>query len=65
MALVETIINLGHILRMDVVAEGVETAAQAAMLAERGCDLAQGYYYARPQSAEALQDQFAGANVDR
>jgi diguanylate cyclase (GGDEF)-like protein/PAS domain S-box-containing protein len=58
-ALVETIINLGHILRMDVVAEGVETAAQAAMLVARGCDLAQGYYYARPQTAEVLEQQYS------
>jgi EAL domain-containing protein (putative c-di-GMP-specific phosphodiesterase class I) len=57
-ALVETIINLGHILRMEVVAEGVETAAQAAMLTDRGCDLAQGYFYARPQTAEALEATF-------
>jgi len=58
-ALVETIINLGHILRMEVVAEGVETAEQAAMLTGKGCDLAQGYYYARPQTAGSLQEHFA------
>jgi EAL domain-containing protein (putative c-di-GMP-specific phosphodiesterase class I) len=36
------------------VAEGVETSAQAEMLGRIGCDLAQGYYLARPMDAEAV-----------
>jgi diguanylate cyclase (GGDEF)-like protein/PAS domain S-box-containing protein len=54
-ALVEAIINLGHILRMEVVAEGVETAEQATLLADRGCDLAQGFYFAEPVTATELR----------
>jgi diguanylate cyclase (GGDEF)-like protein/PAS domain S-box-containing protein len=55
-ALVEAIINLGHILRMEVIAEGVETAEQAMLLADRGCDLAQGFYFAEPVTADGLRD---------
>jgi EAL domain-containing protein (putative c-di-GMP-specific phosphodiesterase class I) len=33
-------------------AEGVETLEQAALLRERGCDYAQGYFYSKPVSAE-------------
>ena len=49
--LVESIVALGRALRLTVVAEGVETAGQAHILREMGCDLAQGYYYARPMAA--------------
>jgi diguanylate cyclase (GGDEF)-like protein/PAS domain S-box-containing protein len=48
----QTIISLAHGLKLKVVAEGVETAAQLEFLAERGCDEIQGYYFARPQAAE-------------
>ncbi|CAA7618236.1 Predicted signal transduction protein containing a membrane domain [Candidatus Terasakiella magnetica] len=46
--LVEAIIALGHSMHMEVVAEGVETIEQMAFLAERGCDLLQGYYFSPP-----------------
>ena len=49
--LVESIVALGRALRLTVVAEGVETAGQAHILREMGCDLAQGYYYAQPMAA--------------
>ncbi|MBI4986207.1 MAG: EAL domain-containing protein [Rhodocyclales bacterium] len=52
--IVRTIIALGQSLRMTVVAEGVETEAQARLLGELGCEIAQGYFYARPQPAAAL-----------
>ncbi len=45
---VRALINLVHTLGLVVVAEGVETAAQAEMLAEMGCDYAQGYHFGRP-----------------
>jgi EAL domain-containing protein (putative c-di-GMP-specific phosphodiesterase class I) len=61
-ALVEAIINLGHILRMEVVAEGVETAEQASLLADRGCDLAQGFYFAEPVTAEGLHDLLSASS---
>ncbi len=48
LAVVRTIIDLGHHLALKVVAEGVEDARTWNLLAEAGCDLAQGYYMARP-----------------
>jgi EAL domain-containing protein (putative c-di-GMP-specific phosphodiesterase class I) len=44
----QAILQLARALHLDVVAEGVETAAQAMMLGDMGCELAQGYHYARP-----------------
>lgn len=46
--IVDSIIQLGRNLSMDVLAEGVETATQRDYLRERGCSLYQGYYFARP-----------------
>ena len=51
-----TIIAMGRNLNMQVIAEGVETAEQAAFLRERGCALGQGYFYSRPLELAALQD---------
>ena len=53
--LVRSIIELGHDLGLDVVAEGVEAADEADRLRELGCDFAQGYFYSRPVSAEAAE----------
>lgn len=49
------IIAMAHNLSLRVVAEGVETAQQLQFLEQRGCDLAQGYYIARPMAADALE----------
>lgn len=43
-----TIIDLGRSLNLTVVAEGVETAEQECYLSQRGCKLAQGYFFSRP-----------------
>ena len=43
-----TIIDLGKSLNLTVVAEGVETAEQEYYLSQRGCKLAQGYYFSKP-----------------
>ena len=51
-ALCEAIIDIGGALGLRVVVEGVETEAQAAWLAERAVHEAQGYFYARPMTAE-------------
>lgn len=48
-----TIIDLAHNLRMRVIAEGVESAAQFAFLLRNNCDELQGYYYSNPLSLEA------------
>jgi EAL domain-containing protein (putative c-di-GMP-specific phosphodiesterase class I) len=54
-AIVRSVIDLAHALGLVVVAEGVETAAQMAHLRALGCDLAQGYFFARPQPAADLE----------
>jgi len=48
------IVALGHSLRLKVVAEGIETAEQLAMLRGLGCDFGQGFYFARAMPAEAI-----------
>jgi diguanylate cyclase (GGDEF)-like protein len=51
-AIVRAIILMCHELGFRVIAEGVERAEQAAVLRECGCDMAQGYLYARPVPAD-------------
>ncbi|MDQ3328275.1 MAG: EAL domain-containing protein, partial [Chloroflexota bacterium] len=53
-AIVNAVITLAHTLGMQVTAEGVETDNQIRQLRELGCDLAQGYLFARPMNAAAL-----------
>jgi EAL domain-containing protein (putative c-di-GMP-specific phosphodiesterase class I) len=55
-AIVRTVIDLGHNLGKQVCAEGVEDEVTWNRLAELGCDLAQGYWIARPLPAAALMD---------
>ncbi len=49
--IVEAIVALGHSLGLSVLAEGVENSHQRDFVLERGCDLAQGYWFHRPLSA--------------
>ncbi len=51
---VQAIVSMAHALGMEVVAEGVETAAQLAILQELACDEVQGYYIARPMPAPQM-----------
>ena len=53
-ALANAIIQMGHALDKQVIAEGVETLEQATRLQELGCDIAQGYYFAKPIAPEKL-----------
>lgn len=55
LALVQTIITLGNKLGFQVVAEGIETSAQAKILMQEGCFAGQGYLFAKPLDPEALQ----------
>ena len=50
--IVKAVIDLGHNLRLQVIAEGVETEGQLAALRDMGCDGAQGYYFDLPRPAE-------------
>jgi diguanylate cyclase (GGDEF)-like protein len=51
---VRSAIEMGHGLGLKVVAEGIESAAAADRLREFGCDVAQGYFYAKPLPLEAF-----------
>jgi diguanylate cyclase (GGDEF)-like protein len=57
-AIVKAVIHMAHALSLDTVAEGVETPDQLALLRDLGCDYAQGYLFARPQTPEALEATF-------
>jgi diguanylate cyclase (GGDEF)-like protein len=54
--IVKAIINLGHSLELEVVAEGVEEPAQRDLLAANGCDLMQGYLFLRPVDGPAFAE---------
>lgn len=51
---VEAIVALGKAMKLDVIAEGVETDQQYAIVRQLGCNLAQGYFIARPMPADQL-----------
>ncbi|BBE70442.1 putative bifunctional diguanylate cyclase/phosphodiesterase [Oharaeibacter diazotrophicus] len=53
-SLVQAVVGLGRSLGCEVLAEGVETAAMAARLAELGCDSGQGWYFGRAMRADEL-----------
>jgi diguanylate cyclase (GGDEF)-like protein len=59
-AIVRSVVDLAHSLRMSVVAEGVETLDQLVALRRMGCDMAQGYYFSKPVPAEELTAALAG-----
>lgn len=52
MEIARTILPMANNLRLDVVAEGVETIEQVALLKQLHCSYAQGYYFSKPLSAE-------------
>ena len=55
MAIVTAIVRMAHSLRLSTLAEGVETAEQAALLHDCGCDEIQGYWYSRPLEPRAFE----------
>jgi diguanylate cyclase (GGDEF)-like protein/PAS domain S-box-containing protein len=56
-AIVRAIVHMGHSMRLQVVAEGVETPAQRQFLHDAGCDLFQGYLFAPALDVVALEDK--------
>lgn len=65
-----TIIDLGKSLNLSVIAEGVETAEQEYYLSQRGCKLAQGYFFSKPllprdfeRFVKGFHDQLVENNV--
>ena len=61
----QTIIALAHSLKLDVIAEGVETQAQLDILRSLGCDYAQGYFFSRPLDEQAVVAFMAEATSSR
>ncbi len=61
-AIVRSVVDLGHNLGFQLVAEGVETADVLDVVAGTGCDLVQGYYFARPMPFDQLADRLAAAD---
>ena len=59
-AIVRMVIELAHTLGVEVVAEGVESRAQATLLAEMGCDMAQGYHFSGPVPPEEVPGFLGG-----
>jgi diguanylate cyclase (GGDEF)-like protein/PAS domain S-box-containing protein len=55
-AVASAVISLGQKLNMRVIAEGVETDAQAAFLRENNCDEMQGYFFSRPVTAKRIEE---------
>ncbi|MCL2345236.1 MAG: EAL domain-containing protein [Desulfobulbus sp.] len=62
-AISRTMVALGHNLRLEVLAEGVETQGQQVFLADIGCQVLQGYLHGRPMSAEALAQCLRDGNL--
>jgi EAL domain-containing protein (putative c-di-GMP-specific phosphodiesterase class I) len=61
-AIVKAIVELGHSLRMEVVAEGVESPGQLERLANMGCDMGQGYLFTKPVPPETAERILKAAN---
>jgi diguanylate cyclase (GGDEF)-like protein/PAS domain S-box-containing protein len=55
-AVVSAVISLGQKLKLQIIAEGVETEAQAAFLRENNCDEMQGYFFSKPLPASDIEE---------
>ena len=64
-SIVTGIIALAHGLRLEVVAEGVETEAQLRFLGEQSCDILQGYYLSKPVPAEQFARDILSKSIPR
>ena len=58
--IIAAIIRMAHALSLPIIAEGVETREQAAMLLSLGCHQMQGYYFSRPIPAADYEDLLFG-----
>ena len=54
-AIAQTIVMLAHSLKLKVIAEGVETSAQLALLRAQGCDEIQGFFFSQPLSVADME----------
>ncbi|MEF9972109.1 MAG: EAL domain-containing protein, partial [Oscillospiraceae bacterium] len=55
-AVFTNVISMAKEMKMSVVAEGVETLEQVTFLRECGCEMAQGYYFSKPVTAEQFEE---------
>ncbi|MGI4756356.1 MAG: putative bifunctional diguanylate cyclase/phosphodiesterase [Janthinobacterium lividum] len=55
-AIVQTIIALAHALKLEVIAEGIETKQQEQILRNLGCEFGQGYLYSKAVTAETIEE---------
>jgi|SRR5580704_4269611 EAL domain-containing protein (putative c-di-GMP-specific phosphodiesterase class I) len=62
-ALVATIISLAHVLKLKVVAEGVETADQLRLLRTLHCDEFQGYLFGKPVPVEVFETNYLALRI--
>ena len=63
-SIASTIIGMACSLQLQVVAEGVETEEQLALLQQRGCNAAQGFLIHHPESGAALERRLSGQASD-
>ena len=63
-AIVRTMVNLARDLDLSLTAEGVETEGQRQMLAELGCQAAQGYLYSRAVPGDVFAQRFLRADLE-
>src|SRR4029077_3473360 len=63
LALVSTIIGLAHSLKLEVVAEGVETDEQSRLLRLLNCDEMQGFLFSKPVPADVFEENFLAPPV--
>lgn len=57
-SIVKAIVDLGKAMKLEVLAEGVETKEQFELLGDLSCDIAQGYYYGKPLPASEIENRF-------
>jgi diguanylate cyclase (GGDEF)-like protein len=63
--IVAALLHLARVLELEVVAEGIETAAQLACLEDLGCHFAQGYHLGRPMPVDQLEEVVASSSRSR
>lgn len=62
-ALCEAIIVMAHRLKLQVIAEGIETEEQYELLKSYGCDFGQGFFFAKPLPKEAFEEKLAEGKI--
>jgi EAL domain-containing protein (putative c-di-GMP-specific phosphodiesterase class I) len=65
LALVSTIINLAHSMKLNVVAEGVETEEQSRLLRLLNCDEIQGYWFGHPVARDVFEARYLSIGPQR